>query len=232
MDVAHKKAERDAAMAKRKAEREAAAGATGTGRPGRGLAAGLPERDPYDYKTRLTDMEAVLAKIVGANSSESEGGATAEGALKGLEGEEDDERAAALRIDINPSSAWVGILDEHGDEFYHNRQTGEASWEPPAEGVSASEATTRELLAVPLPSTPAAAAASAALGTIAGGGGGGAALSEAYGGVVSEEVRYNPGSLWVGCMDDEEDMFFLNTVTGETSWTLPEEGVSGVAPPQ
>jgi kinesin family protein C1 len=47
--------------------------------------AGLPERDPYDYKKRLEDMEGVLAKIVGANSSESEAGVTVESAPKGLE---------------------------------------------------------------------------------------------------------------------------------------------------
>ena len=54
------------------------------------------------------------------------------------EGEEQEE--TQVEVKLNPVSPWVGLLDESGDEYFYNQRTGESSWDPPPEGVSASEA--------------------------------------------------------------------------------------------
>ena len=58
--------------------------------------------------------------------------------------EVEEQEQMQVVIEVNSASPWVGLLDESGDEYFYNQRTGESSWDPPPQGVSASEAASRE----------------------------------------------------------------------------------------
>jgi len=89
---------------------------------------------------------------------------------------------------------WTALVDEEGNTYYVNSETGESTWELPPE----------------------------ALISLDGEGGGGGETAHALGEhSISSNVTHGD---WVECYDAETgNLFYSNAVTGESAWELPAE---------
>jgi hypothetical protein len=103
----------------------------------------------------------------------------------------------------NAESKWEGVIDEGGggNTYYWNMETGESSWELPAEGVHLG------------PTAPGLAAKPAE--------------EEKEGTFVTTQKKLvvSDSSQWQAVDAGAGGVYYWNFATGETTWTMPAEGV-------
>ena len=103
-------------------------------------------------------------------------------------------------------TVWERVADEDGELYYNSTETGETTWDAPEEVIAAEETQPAKSPRSPRPESPKPAdvAAVAVEGPVA-------------------------GTPWERVADEDGDLYFNHTGTGETTWDTPEEVIAAEA---